>query len=657
MKNRWNQKEANKLKGDLLKLRVYTSRLQGQEEDLVLHGGGNTSVKIREKNVFGENEDILYVKGSGWDLATIETEGFAPVRLSRLLQLAQLDTLSDLDMVKYQRSAMTNPNAPNPSVEAILHALIPFRFVDHTHADAVVTVSNTPTGRQMIHEVYGDHMLIVPYVMPGFILAKTIDKMTKKLDWSSIEGMILLNHGIFTFHEDARVSYDNMIKNVSLAEKYLRSKKVVGFPSLRKPGKNSFLEIASLRKGLCNVEGSPVLCRTIKNNRAVAFSSLPDLRKIASRGPLTPDHIIRTKRKPLIAGQDQKKDLENYVSDYYQYFERHNPGHLTCLRPTPKWIVRPNRGTIVVGNTVKAMNIIADITDHTMKAIYQAEQLGGWKALPKKDLFEMEYWSLEQAKLAKAGKPKLLQGKVALVTGAASGIGKACVENLAAKGAAVVALDINDNVTSCFDSNHILGLKCDVTRNREVQQCVERTIELFGGLDLLILNAGIFPRSQTIDQMDDKIWNKSIELNLTSQQKMMQVVIPYMKQGVDPAIVIIGSKNVPAPGPGASAYSVAKAGLNQLGRVASMELGEDGIRVNMLHPNAVYDTGIWTDEVLEARARHYGLSVEEYKTNNVLKKEVTSRDVAELAVTMLGPVFAKTTGAQIPIDGGNERII
>ncbi len=655
MKNRWNDADAKACNGDPLKLRVYTSHLQGQEPDLVLHGGGNTSVKITETNVFGETEDILYVKGSGWDLATIKAEGFAPVNLARLLQMAELETLTDIDMVKYQRMAMTNPSAPNPSVEAILHALIPFKFVDHTHADAVVAISNTPNGDEYIQEIYGKHMLIVPYVMPGFILAKKIYEMTQGFDWSTIEGMILLNHGIFTFHDDAKTSYDLMVRNVSLAEDFLAAKKAEELPETA-PQDPDLLTIAKLRKEVSSAWKTPVLASLNNDPKAVSYSTLPNIPDIADRGPLTPDHIIRTKRNPLVVGSSPAEDVSQYVKAYGQYFEDHNPGDLTQLDPAPRWAVWPGKGTLAFGNSVKNLNIIHDITNHTMKSIYQAEQLGGWKALPKKDLFEMEYWSLEQEKLKKGAKPKAMQGKVALVTGAASGIGKACVESLLAQGAVVTAIDISESIHD-FTQKEVLDIRCDVTDMAQMEDAIKQTIVQFGGLDMVVANAGIFPKSYAIHEMDDATWNKSLQINVTSQQQLFKLTQPYLAAGIEPAIVIVGSKNVPAPGPGASAYSVAKAGLTQLGRIAAMEFGGQGIRVNILHPNAVYDTAIWTDEVLEARAKHYGLTVQEYKTNNVLKTEVTSRDVANLAVAMLGPLFAKTTGAQVPIDGGNERII
>ena len=656
MKSSWNEKEAKKCKNDLLQLRVYTSRLLGKEEDLVLHGGGNTSVKIKEKNIFGEEENLLYVKGSGWDLATIEAPGFSPVKLSALHQLAQLDALSDMEMVKYQRMALTNPAAPNPSVEAILHAIIPYTFVDHTHADAVVVMTNTPDGRKRIQETFGDRILIVPYVMPGFILAKKIYEMTKDMDWNDIDGMILLNHGVFTFHDNPKVSYENMIKIVTKAESYLKKEKAKPVRE-NKAKKVDHLQIAKLRKEVSIIWKKPVLCRLDDSGESVGFSNLSNVKSITNRGPLTPDHIIRTKRTPVVLTNDFKKDLQNYLKDYGQYFKKYNTGEQVQLDAAPRWAVWKGHGTFSFGPTVKSVKIIEDISRHTKKAIYQAEQLNKWKALPLSDLFEMEYWSLEQAKLKKAGNAKPMQGKIALVTGAASGIGKACVEQLVAEGAVVAALDINPAILNCFSANEVLGIKCDVTNVKQVKAAIEKTVAHFGGLDMLVSNAGIFPKSTTIAKMDDKLWEKSMQINLTSHQQLLQLSLPYLELGFDAAVVIIASKNVPAPGPGASAYSVAKAGLTQLGRIAALELGSKNIRVNMIHPNAVFDTGVWTDDILKARAKHYGLSVKEYKTNNVLKTEVTSVDIANLVVTMLGKIFFKITGAQIPIDGGNDRVI
>lgn len=646
-----------------LTARVRTSQLLGKDPALALHGGGNTSVKLREKNLLGDVEELLYVKGSGWDLATIEAAGFAPVRLDVARRMASLKQLSDTDMMKLLRAAMTDPNAPNPSVETILHAILPFRYVDHTHADAVVALTNTARGAQHISALYGDRVLLVPYVMPGFLLSKAVYEMTRRARWSKLDGIVLANHGVFTFADDAKSSYDTMIRLVSKAEQYLKRHGAELKPKQRAARPRPLTDgdlttLAQLRRAVSKAAGAPMFAGLDDTEAAARFASLPRVRSIATRGPLTPDHVIRTKRIPLVIGAHVDQDIADFTAAYRSYFARHAKGRgLTCLDPAPRWAVWPGRGSVAFGRTIKDLQIVSDITRHTMRAIQWAEALGGWKALPERDIFDVEYWSLEQAKLKRSDHWPSLQGKVAIVSGAASGIGAACVEALQARGAAVVALDINPAIIKRFASAGVLGVVCDVTRPEAVEQAVRAAVRRFGGLDLLISNAGIFPPSAAIAEMTPQLWQKSMAVNLDSHQLLLRESIPFLSLGLEPAVVIIGSKNVPAPGPGASAYSVAKAGLTQLARVAALELAPAGIRVNVLHPNQVFDTGIWTPKVLAQRAKRYHMSVEQYKTNNLLHTTITSQDVAMLACTMLGPVFAKTTGAQIPIDGGNDRVI
>lgn len=655
MKSLWNQKEADKFRHDPLKLRVYTSRLLGEESSLVLHGGGNTSVKASVKDFFGSCQEILYIKGSGWDLATIEEAGFAAVRMELLLKMAKMKHLSDTDMVREQRAAMLNPNAPNPSVEAILHAIIPFKFVDHSHADAIVSITNTPDGLKKIKDIYGDKVLIVPYVMPGFVLARRVYELTQGLDWKKCQGIVLLNHGLFTFADEAKTSYENHLRLVTRAEQYIKSKKIV--IAHAKSTVPDLVGLAQLRHTVSKIQGAAVLAHLKSDNKSVGFSNLSNMRKIATRGTLTPDHVIRTKPTPVIIDEDIVSSVNAYAKAYKGYFDRYADGKQKCLDLAPRWAVWKGQGVVSFGRSVKDALISADIIDHTIEAIQVAEGLGGWKVITEKDIFDMEYWELEQAKIVKSSKSLPLQGKIALVTGASSGIGRACVERLVAQGAHVVALDINPQIVTQFKSTNVLGFVCDVTEDKDLIRAVEAGVLRFGGLDILVLNAGIFPPSEKIAEMNASTWDKSITINLTSHQRLITAAVKYLSLGIDPTIIIVGSKNVPAPGPGASAYSVAKAGLTQLARVAALELGGKGIRVNVLHPNQVFDTGIWTKDVLEKRAKHYGLSVEAYKTNNILKTEVTSKDVADLICIMAGPAFYKTTGAQIPIDGGNDRVI
>jgi len=656
MKSRWNEEDAARFNDDL-SLRAYSSRLIGGEEDLVLHGGGNTSVKSSFTDLFGDGHDVLYVKGSGWDLATIEPAGFAPVRLETLRRLAELETLSDTDMVIQQRAALLDPSAPNPSIEAILHAIIPFRFVDHTHADAVVAAGNTPDGEGVIRDIYGDRVLVVPYVMPGFDLARRVRGMTADADWSGIDAIVLMHHGVFTFADTARESYENMIAIVNEAEQYIESKgagTVARNAGSREP---DGLSLSRLRYWVSVAAEKPMLAAVDDSPEAIGFSELDKLEDAAGRGPLTPDHVIRTKRLPLIVSQDVDESVAGFIDDYKRYFLDNTDGALTCLDPAPRWAVWPGRGILSFGSSIAEQRVVSDIARHTARAIQWGEAMGGWRALPERDIFNVEYWELEQAKLGRERAAPELQGRVALVTGAGSGIGKACVRALLEGGAAVIALDVKNLVTAEYAVPQVKTIECDVTDADRLSGAVEDGIRAFGGLDILVSNAGLFPASRDIEDMDDYMWNSSMEVNLTAHQRLLRYCTPYLKNGLEPSVVFVGSKNVPAPGPGASAYSVAKAGMTQLARVAALELGELGIRVNTVHPNAVFDTGTWSDSVLAGRAKRYGMSVEEYRTNNVLQTEIKAADVAAMVCVLAGPAFSRTTGAQVPVDGGNERVI
>ena len=657
MKNLWSDTESDKFKDDLA-LRVYTSRLLGQDPSLVLHGGGNTSVKITKTNLVGSKEEILYVKGSGWDLVSIEQEGFSPVRMAHMLNLSKLKSLSDPQMVNELKTQLTNATSPTPSVETILHAILPFKYVDHTHADAVVTISNTSNGEERIREIYGNRVVIVPYVMPGFDLAKEVGRLFSEMASDETEGIVLLNHGIFSFGSTARKSYDRMIDLVNLAEQYLVSQNAWDNeePLTNVKSKKIRNDVSQLRQRISSATGNPVLLNLTNSQLGTSFSNRDDVEIIATRGPLTPDHVIRTKRIPMIG-----RNVEKYVKEYISYFNTHKTKakqKKTMLDPAPRVILDKEFGLCAVGKNMSEIGIISDIYEHTMESILKSEKLGGFQALSASDIFNLEYWDLEQAKLHKNTNSLEFQGEAVLITGAASGIGKSCVESFLNRGAAVVGIDIDPSIETNYKLQDYLGLVCDVTDENAIDEVLEKSVCHFGGLDMIVLNAGIFPEAKTISQVSMKEWNKVFSINLNSNLNLLREVYPLLKVAPNKGrVVIIGSKNVPAPGPGAGAYSASKAALNQLMRVLSMEWGSDGIRLNALHPNAVFDTGMWTDEVLKSRAEHYGLTIESYKTNNILGVEVHSIDVSELAAELCGSLFSKTTAAQIPIDGGNERVI
>jgi rhamnose utilization protein RhaD (predicted bifunctional aldolase and dehydrogenase)/NAD(P)-dependent dehydrogenase (short-subunit alcohol dehydrogenase family) len=657
MKNRWDPDKVSDCKNNQLGIRVYTSNLLGAEQDLVLHGGGNTSVKGTKKNVFGEDERVLYVKGSGWDLSTIEKRGFSPTRLEYLLRLAKLSSLSDNEMMTQLRIALLDPKAPIPSIEAILHALIPYQFVDHSHADAVVTISNTPKGDAHLRQIYGEDILILPYIMPGFILAKQVAEATSQVDWSRIKGIVLLHHGVFTFADSAKASYEKMIELVTIAEKFLE--KNTASDTIAKLEsqitENKCLQMAKLRRDAGDLFGGPMLARLDNSLESVGFSNLDNVKDLVVRGPLTPDHTIHTKAFGAIFGQNPADDLDNFSEAYQEYFQNYAHDEHQILDCMPRYGVWLNNGMVYLSGNVRTLNVVENITQHTIRAIQLGEALGGWQALPRNDLFEIEYWELEQAKLKSNKNRASFEGKVVLITGASSGIGAACVNEFVEKGAAVIAIDFQN--AENFESSSILNLRCDVTDSKQIADALLLGVKHFGGIDILISNAGSFPPSQVLDILTDENWDKSIELNLSSHMRVMRACVPYLREGFDPSVVIIASKNVPAPGPGAAAYSSAKAGLTQLARVAALELGKAGIRVNVLHPNAVYDTAMWTEELLSARAASYGLSIEDYKTANLLKLKVTSKDVARAVSLFAGTDLAKTTGSQLPIDAGNDRVI
>jgi rhamnose utilization protein RhaD (predicted bifunctional aldolase and dehydrogenase)/NAD(P)-dependent dehydrogenase (short-subunit alcohol dehydrogenase family) len=660
MKSLWSDEEAQQYAGPLGP-RVYSSRLLGRDKSLVLHGGGNTSVKRVERNLLGDDEEILHIKGSGWDLESIEAAGFAPVRLAPLRRLAALPALPDPEMVNALATQLTRAGAPAPSVETLLHALLPHAYVDHTHADAVLSVTNAPEGARRIREIYGDRVVVIPYVMPGFDLAAACAREFPRQCTARTTGMILMNHGIFSFGADARESYERMIGLVGEAEEYLRSRKcwTVAFPPAAAAPEaqgTPRLELAQLRSKISGAAGAPMLLSVRDEAPFRAFARHAQVSRISQQGPATPDHVIRTKRLPMLG-----RDVEAYVRDYQAYFERNAPlarEAKTMLDPAPRMVLDPAFGFAAAGRSARDADIVAELYAHSIEVFLRAEALGAWQALPERELFEMEYWDLEQAKLRKTGAAPMFGGEVALVTGAASGIGRACVESFLRRGAAVVGLDRNPAIGSLHARPDYLGLRCELDDTAALEAALEAAVRRFGGVDMLVLNAGVFPPACALESLSGEAWRGTMAINAEAPLRLMQACHPLL--GLAPGggrIVVIGSKNVAAPGPGAAAYSASKAALNQLARVAALEWGRQGIRVNSVHPDAVYDTALWTPALLAERAAAYGLGIEAYKTRNLLKTEIRAHDVAELAAEMCGPLFAKTTAAQVPVDGGNERVL
>jgi rhamnose utilization protein RhaD (predicted bifunctional aldolase and dehydrogenase)/NAD(P)-dependent dehydrogenase (short-subunit alcohol dehydrogenase family) len=658
MESLWNDQEATTFGTDLLGQRVYTSRLLGRNPELVLHGGGNTSVKVVEKDYFGDPVELCYVKGSGWDLATIERAGFAPVRMGALLKMAELEAMSDQDMVTQQRAALTDPAAPTPSIEAILHAVLPYRFVDHSHANAIAALTCNADGAARVAECFGSRVLVVPYIMPGFVLAKAIADLIKGRDLRAegVEGIVLLKHGLFTFDDDARRSYELHIEMVTMAETYLAGKSG-GFVMPEATDEVDLAGLATLRRAVSKLRGVPVIAKWDKSPTAVGYSLISGVEDFGTRGPLTPDHSIRTKRAPAyIANGDIAGSINRYAADYQAYFERHQQGE-TMLDAAPRFVIWPGKGVVSFGATAAEAGIVADIAEHTIKTVALGQAVGGWEPLPEADIFAIEYWELEQAKLRKGPARKMHQGKVALVTGSAAGIGYACAESMAEAGAIVIGVDLSPDIVEGMAKLGGQGWIVNLTDDEKVKETIERVVSEFGGIDIVVSNAGIFTAGQYLEDLESSNWDKAMAVNLTSHQKLLKYTIPFLKQGAEASVILVGSRNVKAPGPGAASYSCSKAALTQLCRVAALELAQHQVRCNIIHPDAVFDTKLWTPEALERSAQRYGMTVAEYKTKNLMKVEIKSKDIGNMVAAMAGPLFAKTTGAQIPVDGGNDRVI
>jgi rhamnose utilization protein RhaD (predicted bifunctional aldolase and dehydrogenase)/NAD(P)-dependent dehydrogenase (short-subunit alcohol dehydrogenase family) len=649
MLNRWNHSEASRQSSDL-EMRAYTSKLIGQDPDLVLHGGGNTSVKSTHRDRFGKEHDAIWVKASGYDLGKMGPEGFTGLKLEPLLQLAQLDQLSDADMVNEVNCARIDSFAANPSIEAIVHAIIPFKFVDHTHANSVLTISNSAP--HVFEEIFGKDVLVLPYFKPGFDLALQFRDALDNGLLAQYDAIILQHHGVFTYADDPQTSYDLMIDLVDRAEVFLdhRTRAPLN-PMLTAQDP---IAIARARQAVSIARGKAVLSLAAG---AINPKDVGSIAEAAMRGTLTPEHVIHNKPFPAVLDDDPAEGIAQFAKFYASYVDLEGNPHLTMLPSAPHWAMFKTGHVRSFGSNLKSSTISRDVTEATLDALQRGRDLGQWQGLTQTDLRDLEYWELEQDKLRKRPPDAELSGKVAVVSGAAAGIGMACAQALRDRGAVVVGLDVDPSILTTMVEDGFLGMVVDLVDEGESKEALAKIVTMYGGLDIVISNAGIFRTGDTVEHMEDPVWDATLAVNLTSHRKLIKQAIPYLRHGINPGIVFIGSRNVCAPGAGASAYSVSKAGLTQLMRVLALELAKEGITVNAVHPDAVFDTKLWTPDALEKSAQRYGLTIEQYKTRNLLGMNVTSKDVGRAVVAFVDGTLGCTTGAQVPVDGGNDRVI
>jgi rhamnose utilization protein RhaD (predicted bifunctional aldolase and dehydrogenase)/NAD(P)-dependent dehydrogenase (short-subunit alcohol dehydrogenase family) len=675
MKSQWNDATAHetveayaaKGVGEDIGLRVYTTRLLGRDPLLVLHGGGNTSVKTRTSDDLGEEHAVIAVKGSGADMAAIEPWGLSAVKLAPLLKLRALEALSDEAMVNVQRLNLLDSSAPNPSVETLLHAFLPHKFVDHTHAAAVLSLVDQPDGEALAREVYDGRMGIVPYIAPGFGLAKAAAQVFEEKP--DVEGLILHKHGIFTFGDTARQAYERMIEMVSLAESRLRQARPVVFPARPLAAATAAAaEIAPILRGTAAIkkEGAEPT-RFIAEFRTapeiLAYVNGAELDSYSQRGVVTPDHIIRTKNRPLLVPPPEADQLDafadavraavtKFIADYDAYFARENEAvgrTKTKLDSSPRVVLVPGVGLFGLGRTAKDAGIAADLAENTIRVVTDAEAIGRYEPLPESDLFALEYWSLEQAKL-KGAVMKPLTGQVAVVTGAGA-IGAATAKALAAEGAAVAVLDIDGEAAKKTASQvKGLGLKCDVTKPDEVKSAFAAICERFGGVDILVSNAGAAWQGR-IGEVSDALLRKSFELNFFAHQTVAQEVVRIMlKQGTGGVLLFNLSKQAVNPGANFGPYGLPKAASMLLMRQYALDYGANGIRSNGVNADRVR-SGLLTDAMIKDRAKARGVTEADYMSGNLLHAEVTADDVAQAFVALAKA--RKTTGQIETVDGGN----
>jgi rhamnose utilization protein RhaD (predicted bifunctional aldolase and dehydrogenase)/NAD(P)-dependent dehydrogenase (short-subunit alcohol dehydrogenase family) len=680
MKSRWRDDEAEAMVtryaqqgiGRDLALRVYTSRLLGQDPLLVLHGGGNTSVKTTAQDLAGDEVEVLCVKGSGWDMGDIEPAGLPAVRLKPLLKLRERDRLSDEDMVRYQRANLLDPGAPNPSVETLLHAFLPQKFVDHTHSTAVLSVADQPNAETLCAEIYGKRLGIVPYIMPGFDLAQKAAEVYEADP--AVEGLVLLKHGIFTFGASAREAYERMIAAVTRAEERLAKGRKSVFAAAPLPARlASVSEIAPIIRGACSQKDAKIegaWRRLILDFRAspaiMNYVSGAELKRYSQQGVVTPDHTIRTKNIPLIVPAPAAGDVsafkaatkqaaESFSAAYRTYFERNNAGRdpaKRALDPLPRVALVPGLGLFGMGRSKKDAAIAADIAENTVATITDAEALGRFEALSEGQLFEMEYWSLEQAKLGTVAE-KPLAGQIAAITGGAGAIGAACAKLFRDNGAEIAVLDLDEaaaRVTAKKLGGAALGLGCDVTSTDSVGAAFDKIVAHFGGLDILISNAGAAWQGR-IGEVDEAVLRQSFELNFFAHQRVAQAAVKIMlAQGTGGCLLFNASKQAINPGPDFGPYGLPKAATLFLSRQYALDYGKDGIRANAVNADRIR-SGLLTPQMIAERAKARGLSEHDYMAGNLLAREVTAEDVAQAFLHQA--LSLKTTADVTTVDGGN----
>ncbi|HZC35574.1 MAG TPA: SDR family oxidoreductase [Chthoniobacterales bacterium] len=648
MQSLWNSAESERWNSSQLEQRLYSARILGAEADLGCSLGGAVSVKITEKNLFGEVTELIYVQAAGTDLANIEVAQLVPLRRDCLLRLLSLPTLSTRELQRQLRLATDEPYAAPPTINALLHAAVPAKYVDQASADAILSLTNTPRAIELVQTTFGPAVLLIPYLQSDFALAKAVAEALENKPIDKLIGLVLAKRGICTFGRTPEESYRRMLRLINAAEERIQKSlsPVRVTRTTNASGSLARFEIAQIRRQVSELAGGPVILASHQCELLSEFLVRPDAIMLLNRGTATPEHL-RYLRRPALVG----RDIEGFAKRYQDHSVP-DLGRAGAFRDlSPKVIVDPALGLLTVGDNAEEAALLAEIFRHSIKIILQAEQLGGWQPASEFDLVRSGPGEpMESATLAK---PEFA-GEIALITGAASGIGRATAKAFLAKGAAVVGLDLNPAISVLSNVPAFLGLPCDVTNEREISYVLNQTVQRFGGFDVLVVNTGFVPSTRRIVDLELGAWQHAMRINLDANFNLLRSCYPFLRESPRGGrIVVISPQNIAPVGGGTAAYAAVKAALTQLVRSAAAEWGFARIRAQIVHPGGVFDTGVWTPEVLAQRARSRGMTVEQYRRDNFLQTEINSQDVAELVATLCGSAFSKTTGTQIDIDGGS----
>jgi rhamnulose-1-phosphate aldolase/alcohol dehydrogenase len=679
MNSRWSDAEAQGLSG--LDLLVHASRLIGAETSLVVWGGGNTSVKVVERDFRGREVRVLRVKGSGSDLKSVTRKDFPGVRMDDVLALVDRDEMGDQEIVDYLARTLMEPGGSRPSIETLLHGFLPFDAVIHTHADVIVSLTNTDRGPEILREVYGDEVVAIPYRRPGFALSKDVARAVR--EHPEAKAVILEKHGTINWGRTIKEAYLGAIDLVTRAEETIkaRSRGRVHFGGPRVPAlpadirRETAVRVAPFLRGLVSRERRAIL-QFDDAPPVLEFVGSMEAAALSQVGPATPDHTLYSKRLPCFVPVDRPADrerlkaalrdaVERFVADYTAYFETNRFEGARLLDPSPRVILVPGLGMFTAGKDKRTAGIVADIYHHTVAVLGAASLFGRYVSVTTKEAFDVEYWPPELYKLSLGPAEKELARRIVLVTGGAGGIGRAVAMRLAAEGAHVVIGDLDeagarkaaDEIVSAQGAGRALGLFMDVTQEVSVERAVQEAVLAYGGLDIVVSNAGM-AHASPLDTTELADWERSFAVNATGHFLVARAALRVLKaQGLGGAFVFIATKNVMSPGKEFGAYSASKAAEAQLAKIVALEGAPFGVRSNLVNPDAVFqDSKLWSPEVRRERAEAQGIRVEQveefYRKRNLLGVSILPEDVAEAVCFLASDRSAKTTGCTITVDGG-----